>query len=68
MKGHRFLEWQKTCTKFYCALFDKPQGFPGNLSGLSGFELGFSRDPGVCVGFLYVSVVFSGVCAGNPWA
>ena len=49
-------------------IFDKPQGFPGNLSGLSGFEWGFSRDPGVCVGFLYVSVVFSGVCAGNPWA
>ena len=50
-------------------IFDKPQGFPGNLSGLSGFEWGFSRDPWcLCRVSVCISVVFSGVCAGNPWA
>ena len=47
---NRFLEWQKTTTQMrvhnlivlYLAC---AKGFPGNLSGLSGFELHFSRGP-----------------------
>jgi hypothetical protein len=52
-----------------CAKFDCATGVswdPGNLSGLSGFEWGSVGIHGVPVGFLYVSVVFSGFFVGNP--
>jgi hypothetical protein len=46
------------CAKIDCALLGKPQGFPGNLWGLSGFKWDFSRDPRCLCG---ISVCSCGV-------